>query len=813
MGLELLSQIGTKQAFTNALVKRGVIPWYLSRLIFHFEDHVNGTNLKEDPRWFILESLASSSPIALSLVESSGWIELLSVVSGCSQFSKVRAARLGAARVLAILLHDPQVSTTTASLLQQLIPLALVALLKDDGADALLLAFDKDSGTPELIWDASMRTELQHRTSSFIYKLFDSNNKRIVKSTSFALPTEFLFKYRKTENEMCIGGIYVRLYLEDPSFPLRDYNGFLQALLERWLEEMELLTEKQIVTSAQNFSPILGTEQKTIEVVTNAVICTCDIRPFLLEKLCGYTKHVVKFMMKAKAMNLIEMPLLSTFRLIRLLSSELLTVEDLVTFVDREGKSGIVAATMAAIDGNPLHSDSALMVEALKLVFYTALGDVESCSMLSGASNPVIDTTFMAYALAPSPAPGTDSVKKMKEASPDHPLAMMFDDAAPSLPKSSRAIRPKNKQPGRRQIRSSISNQASGEQRSKFSANQAMRSNTHKNPQMSNTEFKIQYSIQNSSLQVPGVMSTSHGDEGVQVSGKMHTSPRVGNQPQPMLRNSVPIEENSFPVSHNTHANASPTIPYTQRTTSNGNFLGGNNPRTPLAHSSQGSRVYHTIQSPPMTKSLPPSSPQPNTGVNTHYLQKHITNLNESPLLSSIQAPPILGIDNNVHPSQYTAAAAQHSQNRPSPLIDSHSSIPLIPADNQSTPTSQSHQQYPPPFAITEAPTVTHSPPTPAMIANERMKSAEGAPNSAKGRRILMDSALSCGLPQFLVNSVLENQNLNSVKDATATKAHSLELLHLMLKDPGYGLKFELVLDAIPNGEKYKIKTGEKKSL
>eukprot|EP00979_Chaetoceros_neogracilis_P013425 scaffold3826_cov273-Chaetoceros_neogracile.AAC.15 len=108
MGLELLSQIGTKQAFTNALVKRGVIPWYLSRLIFHFEDHVNGTNLKEDPRWFILESLASSSPIALSLVESSGWIELLSVVSGCSQFSKVRATRLGAARVLAILLHDPQ---------------------------------------------------------------------------------------------------------------------------------------------------------------------------------------------------------------------------------------------------------------------------------------------------------------------------------------------------------------------------------------------------------------------------------------------------------------------------------------------------------------------------------------------------------------------------------------------------------------------------------------------------------------------------------------------------------------------------------
>ena len=817
----MLSQIGTKQAFTVAIVKRGVLPWYLSALMFQFEDHFNRSDSKQDPRWSILETLASSSPVALSLVESSGWFELLSIVSGCRQFSKMWAAREGAARIIVKLLHDPQVSTTTASLLQQFIPSTLVTLLKNNGAEALLLAFDNDSGTPELVWDASMRIELQQCISSFIEKLFDTHNERIIQSTSFALPTGFHFKYKKTMNEMCIGGVYVRLYLEDPSIPLHDYNGFLQALLVRWSEEMELSTEKHIITTTQSYSPDLLTGQKSIELVTNAVICICDLRPFLLERLSswGYTKNVVNFILKAKSMNMIEMPLLSSFRLLGLLSSELLTVEDLITIVDTKGKCGVVDATMIAIDGNPLHPDSALMVEALKKVFYTALGDVDSCSMVSKADNPDIDTAFMAYAMAPSPAPGTESVKKIKQGSADHPLAMMFDDAAPSPPKSSRAVRPNNKQPIQRQKSSNISKQASdfaNNRHLSFRADQVVHSNTQPIPRMSNRGFDIQHSVQNSSSQVPRVLSSSHPYQGVQASGKKQSSPPMGkrvsiqqqtnHQPRPMLRNSIPAQGGSFTISHN--ANASHALNHTQGMMNSTLSGQSNNLRTSMTHSSQGIRVYHGMQSPPVTNSSLSTSPNPNAGANGHYLQKRNTNLQESPLISTIQASPIMGVDNSSCPSLYPAAV-QQLQNESLPSTNSLISVPSFPVDIQTASTFQSQQQYPPEFAITEVPIITHPPRTPAMIADERMQNTDGAPNSARGRKILLDSALACGLPAFCILSVLENPNLNSVKNATATKAHTLELLHLMLKDPGYGLQFELVLNAIPNGKKYKLNACE----
>lgn len=804
-------------------MKRDLLPWYLSTLIFQLEDNFGTNNAKQDPRWSVLETLASTSPVASSLVESSGWFELLSVVTGCSQFTKNRAAREGAARTMARLLHDPQVSTTTASLLQSIIPTALVTLLKNNGPEALLLAFDEDSESPELVWDASMRIELRQCISNFIEKLFNPKNQRIMQSTSFSLPAEFRLKYCKTENEISIGGVYLRLYLEDPSFPLHDYNGFLQALLVRWLEEMEQSTEQSFVTDCGRQSFERGTGPGAVELVTNSIICTCKIRPFLLEKLSswGYTKHVVNFIMKAKTMTLIEMPLMSAFRVLLLLSSEIFNVEDLVTVVDAEGRNGVVDATMRSIDGNPLHPETTLMVEALKNVFRTALGDVESCATMERAINPVTDTAYMTYTMAPSPAPGTESVNKMKKSSSDHPLAMMFGDAAPSSSiKTSRAVRPNSKQPVRRQMHSSVSSRPSDhpqprntnrQLRSTFRADQVVHSNTPHGQLMPNTGFTSHLRpVQNSFTQVPRASITSNSHQGVQAHSNTLHETRLGSpisvqnsstyQPQPSSQNLSSVHRNSFT---NPNIASSQTLFRAQ---------GSNLPRqnnglhTALTHNSQATGVSHAVQSQPVTNSLLPSSSYLNSGADTRHLQKYTTRLKESPLTATAQPSSDTNVKANFHPSQYSNSVQYSPMGAPISTI-SQRSITAIPVNEHAVSAIQPQQQFHSPYAIT-SPAVNSLPvPTPTMIADDRIKTADGAPNSARGRKVLLDSALACGLPQFLINSILENPNINSIKDPSIAKAHAVELLHLMLKDPGYGMKFDLVLDAITTGNKYKPQT------
>ena len=50
---------------------------------------------------------------------------------------------------------------------------------------------------------------------------------------------------------------------------------------------------------------------------------------------------------------------------------------------------------------------------------------------------------------------------------------------------------------------------------------------------------------------------------------------------------------------------------------------------------------------------------------------------------------------------------------------------------------------------------------------------------------------------------MLENPSLSKVKDPASVIVHTVEILKLLVKDPGYGLKFQLILDKIPQWKKY----------
>lgn len=91
-----------------------------------------------------------------------------------------------------------------------------------------------------------------------------------------------------------------------------------------------------------------------------------------------------------------------------------------------------------------------------------------------------------------------------------------------------------------------------------------------------------------------------------------------------------------------------------------------------------------------------------------------------------------------------------------------------------------------------------------SLDAEQKIMLAPGATGSANGRFNLLQAALVCKLPLFLLQDVLENPSLSGVKDPNAAKVHAVELLKLLTTDPGYGMKFQLVLDEIPSWKKYK---------
>lgn len=70
----------------------------------------------------------------------------------------------------------------------------------------------------------------------------------------WALPADFSIVFDSLKSELYIGGVYVRLFLKNPSFPLRAPKEFLEGLVKTYLADVSQGSsssqERAIVLSA-----------------------------------------------------------------------------------------------------------------------------------------------------------------------------------------------------------------------------------------------------------------------------------------------------------------------------------------------------------------------------------------------------------------------------------------------------------------------------------------------------------------------------------------------------------------------------------
>ena len=133
-----MSILTSKQGFVNAVAEQGALwrlLWILERPGGSDDASLDsqGQNdmLKKQRGWTFLESLSSSPTIALKVLESSAWLELLGILVGYSEFTKVWIARSGAAKILSRLLWDPKTGQTLGRL-RQLLPCGQMLLEKKE---------------------------------------------------------------------------------------------------------------------------------------------------------------------------------------------------------------------------------------------------------------------------------------------------------------------------------------------------------------------------------------------------------------------------------------------------------------------------------------------------------------------------------------------------------------------------------------------------------------------------------------------------------------------------------------------------------
>ncbi|GAX72903.1 hypothetical protein CEUSTIGMA_g358.t1 [Chlamydomonas eustigma] len=155
--------------------------------------------------------------------------------------SAVQAA-VQAAGLLARLAGVPGQGALVVSLLQSLLPAGIVAALLSGEAEQVVSELAREVETPEVMWDSSMR----QATLSRVVKL-SKEARAAHASGKMDVPIPVMEREGAVgcAGELYCGGVYVRLYLKDPGFPLREPRRFAEGLMERYVQTTKKALQQQ----------------------------------------------------------------------------------------------------------------------------------------------------------------------------------------------------------------------------------------------------------------------------------------------------------------------------------------------------------------------------------------------------------------------------------------------------------------------------------------------------------------------------------------------------------------------------------------
>ncbi|XP_072986827.1 dnaJ homolog subfamily C GRV2 [Typha latifolia] len=182
----------------------------------------------------VLYSLASTPELAWAAAKHGGVVYILELILPLHEEIPLQQ-RAAAASLLGKLIGQPMHGPRVAITLARFLPDGLVSAIRDGPGEAVVSALEQTTETPELVWTPAMATSLSAQLSTMALDLYQEQMKgRVV---DWDIPEQASSQH-VMKDEPQVGGIYVRLFLKDPKFPLRNPKRFLEGLLDQYVSSI-----------------------------------------------------------------------------------------------------------------------------------------------------------------------------------------------------------------------------------------------------------------------------------------------------------------------------------------------------------------------------------------------------------------------------------------------------------------------------------------------------------------------------------------------------------------------------------------------
>lgn len=208
----------------------------------------------------ILHALFATMKIVKEALQKGAVIYLLDLYcnSGSSQIREMSA------ELLARMNADKLVGARVKLALQIFLPPIFADAMRDSAQTAITM-FEQSQEHPELIWDQETKNRVCETVAKLRNEHYDiqSQNPTVL----WSIPDMKSFGNVATPKELMVGGVYLRIFISNPSWTLRKPKEFLSELMDTCLS----LMNKDNINSEQ------------LEVCTTALCALLQAQPALLE--------------------------------------------------------------------------------------------------------------------------------------------------------------------------------------------------------------------------------------------------------------------------------------------------------------------------------------------------------------------------------------------------------------------------------------------------------------------------------------------------------------------------------------------------
>jgi len=139
--------------------------------------------------------------------------------------SSARECSENAVASLSQLIVQHQHGTHVSHTIRQLLPARIVDAIADGPLESALAAIQESSDTPELVWNPHTLRKSAQKVKQLAHTALGAEG-------NFEVPESFVGSFYEGDDDMVVGDIYIKRYLRQPKFPLRNPKKVTESIFE-----------------------------------------------------------------------------------------------------------------------------------------------------------------------------------------------------------------------------------------------------------------------------------------------------------------------------------------------------------------------------------------------------------------------------------------------------------------------------------------------------------------------------------------------------------------------------------------------------